>query len=755
MVRNTKKKSLKSRKTKTRESSLRKDRKVTKLQDEKDQTKSIKKEPVGTSGTAFSSGQFEEDYLDKLNYPEAYDEYNKMRRGDYKVQGVLRALYTTISSATFKYIPEDKKDEEQVKQADFKNNLLYKWLDRTWYEHLNEILTMLPFGFSIFEPYYKMVEDEEFGTIAAIKTFGFLKQDTIHEWDIKNGEIVKIHQLAYSSFIGGESVDVWIDGNELLVFTNLREGDNFVGIPMIRGAYGPYFRKNLYSKIDMIGFEKFAIGTPVFYAPTSILNDQKEKEKIEEIGSTYTAHEKAFILLNDMFKDGGFEIVKGEYDGDGVDKAVRREDVAVSATVMATFLDIGTLQAGGNAQNEGQMELFLNSLLGIANYIASQIDKLTKYVYELNYGKPKVNLKMQVSGITKDDAERTMKIITGYSKHKVLTPDDNLESFLREKNNLPEHDPDSAREVGNVNPGDEEEKDEEDKLNDVEIRDHKLINADELTEAEKAVNLKDIERFFDRSEDKYKEIIEEHLKKMKAKYMADLRTALKQENKSAAVVSIKIGFDAQLREALKDYVFNNVYDKGRKDASKEIGLKKLANAEKGVVSGILSKISFDSKQAVSNIVQKFENNSTSLAISLLEDNPTNKEVEDGVNESLNNFIDGTAAYASTGAMVNRYYNLGRNNTFYSNPDQIQALQYSSVLDSKTTDLCRSLNRQVFLPTDGKALTLRPPNHFRCRSILVAVTLNMELPKITGLKIKPVGDKSVKEIEKQKSFCDCL
>jgi SPP1 gp7 family putative phage head morphogenesis protein len=57
---------------------------------------------------------------------------------------------------------------------------------------------------------------------------------------------------------------------------------------------------------------------------------------------------------------------------------------------------------------------------------------------------------------------------------------------------------------------------------------------------------------------------------------------------------------------------------------------------------------------------------------------------------------------------------------------VPAMQYSAVLDGNTTDVCRGLDGKVF-PIDSPDLDrLSPPNHFRCRSILVPVTLDIEI-----------------------------
>lgn len=53
---------------------------------------------------------------------------------------------------------------------------------------------------------------------------------------------------------------------------------------------------------------------------------------------------------------------------------------------------------------------------------------------------------------------------------------------------------------------------------------------------------------------------------------------------------------------------------------------------------------------------------------------------------------------------------------------VEGLEYSAVLDDSTTEICRELNG-LKLATDNEAWdTLRPPNHYNCRSLLIPITV---------------------------------
>ena len=59
-------------------------------------------------------------------------------------------------------------------------------------------------------------------------------------------------------------------------------------------------------------------------------------------------------------------------------------------------------------------------------------------------------------------------------------------------------------------------------------------------------------------------------------------------------------------------------------------------------------------------------------------------------------------------------------------DFLTGFEYSAVLDSRTTDVCQRLDGKVFLKDDVEIDRLRPPRHFNCRSVMVPVTVTVDV-----------------------------
>ena len=68
------------------------------------------------------------------------------------------------------------------------------------------------------------------------------------------------------------------------------------------------------------------------------------------------------------------------------------------------------------------------------------------------------------------------------------------------------------------------------------------------------------------------------------------------------------------------------------------------------------------------------------------------------------------------------YNTGRLDMF-RHPDvadRIGAVEYSAIIDSRTTPFCRAWDGTVLSLNDQQLDQITPPNHFQCRSILVPI-----------------------------------
>jgi SPP1 gp7 family putative phage head morphogenesis protein len=85
----------------------------------------------------------------------------------------------------------------------------------------------------------------------------------------------------------------------------------------------------------------------------------------------------------------------------------------------------------------------------------------------------------------------------------------------------------------------------------------------------------------------------------------------------------------------------------------------------------------------------------------------------------------TAAYLDTLSRTNLFEAMNEARyAEFTDPDMgdfVVALEYSAILDDRTTDICEALNGKTFAADSPEWDSLRPPNHYNCRSVLIPIT----------------------------------
>jgi len=135
---------------------------------------------------------------------------------------------------------------------------------------------------------------------------------------------------------------------------------------------------------------------------------------------------------------------------------------------------------------------------------------------------------------------------------------------------------------------------------------------------------------------------------------------------------------------------------------------------------------------------------------------TNADATGRAIDTVEEAIDGTGALARvrTSIRTNVFdaINEARYSTF-TDPALagfVEALEYSAILDSRTTNICRHMDDRVYPMNSEVWNSHRPPNHFNCRSILVPVTaIDTD---VTGKDLDPTtGFSRSPSIEPQSGF----
>ena len=398
---------------------------------------------IGSTGTEIFAGQLSEEYLKILTGTQAADIFDSMRRSDPKIKMVTNAMKNPIAAASWEIVGlEDEETRSGEIQRRLIEHILFNDIGKTWDRFVREALSMIEFGYSLFEVTYKAeVNDPIFGAYNGIKSLAFRSQRTIERWDVeRSGKLGSVEQQAFGD---GQKV-VKIPAEYLLHFAIDMEGDNFEGISILRPAYGPWLRKNEFLKLLAAGIEKYAIPIPVLQVPAG-KEQTEEYKKAKESLRSYVSNR-----CNYMIVPGGWDLdlTTNNFDAEKIRKVIDGENAEIVNAALANFLELGSSGSGSYALGTDLSDFFLGGLEYVADQIAETINTvLIPKLVKLNFPDGIVRCELRHSGIRDKAGKELAEVVKSLVDSGVVESDDRLESSLRKRFNLPEKDESTTREA--------------------------------------------------------------------------------------------------------------------------------------------------------------------------------------------------------------------------------------------------------------------------------------------------------------------
>lgn len=390
------------------------------------------KRPLGASGTdVVGKIHGADEHIEILTGSQAAQFYDRMRRSDTQVKKVLSAICNPIKSAEWAIEPASTETKD-IEAAALIDQILFK--DILWPKFLNEALTKVIHGYSLFEVVHENKQNKEIGMYTGLAQLGYRKQTTITEWchNVDTGRLEKVKQEAF----GDIRVNTFIDAENLLIFYSDQEGDN-IGFPLGRILYGPYKRKLLATELQYIGIERFAIPTPLLEVPAKIKQSDDEYIKAQDILKNFTSAEDSFIMYPSGWK---LDLHNNVFDPSKIQIVIQAENENMSGAILASFLELGIGGNGGAfALSNDLSDFFLAGLEHYANGVNGPINvQLIPNLMALNFGEDnRANPKLKYSGISDKAGKELMEIVTGYSSAGVIAADEPLEDHVRKVHHLP------------------------------------------------------------------------------------------------------------------------------------------------------------------------------------------------------------------------------------------------------------------------------------------------------------------------------
>lgn len=341
-------------------------------------------------------------------------EIARMVATDDTIGAMMWAIETTLAQIRWTHEPRDngKKstDPKAIEAAEFANSILLD-MDHSFQDHVEEAVTMVPFGFSVSEIQFKRrdgVDSRFTDGLYGIEGLVHCDQKATSGWGTKNGRAVSYKTLTTQ---GEKEVPL----NRALHYTIRGSSRRPAGRTLFSNIHRSWVLKNNIQDSEAIGIRRELAGLPIAKVPKEDM-DKALKAKIA--GDAATPDQRAaaariqamllgatkmrfnetagMVIPSDPYpgENGGLSnIAQYEFDiltGAGqrtvdTNSAIGRYDRAIARVAMMQFLHLGDRSTGSYNLSENQSSLALKSMRALVGKIEGEWQrKALRMIWLLN-----------------------------------------------------------------------------------------------------------------------------------------------------------------------------------------------------------------------------------------------------------------------------------------------------------------------------------------------------------------------------------
>lgn len=292
--------------------------------------------------------------------------------------------------------------------------------------HFRLALLHLIYGHMPFEESYEIRN----GKARLIKLAERMPQ-TIRDMKLwPNGELKGIQQNFY---------DPIIPENRLLWYARDREGAMHQGRSMFRPAYGAWLLKHEAWRIMATSGRRFGMGVPSVTAPAGATPAMVSEAS--KLATQIRVGDESGVGL-----PAGYSLSITGMTGSSPDMLgfIRYLDSQIAQMALASVLNLDASPNGSRALGDVLVNLMLLSLNSIGGEMSSELEKLTVRMVDYNWGEDEAAPRI-IIGDAGSRPEVTATSLMELVRYGALVPDPALDSYIRERWQLPERiTPDTA-----------------------------------------------------------------------------------------------------------------------------------------------------------------------------------------------------------------------------------------------------------------------------------------------------------------------
>lgn len=621
---------------------------------------------------------------------------HKMSKSDGIIGGIIKSFKNPLLSAKWciKEIPDATPEEERAK--DVLSDFLFK--DHNFEAKLNSILNYLVYGFSCFEKYYGFYNNNNSEYIVPIMDERI--QTSIDNIDYKNKEVTQIATRGNY---------VYIPLDELVFFTNEKQGDDLRGVSVLRNSYYNFIDKKEIKEMVKVGIRRNSLGVVVGKYNGSSAKNAKSLMKTcasyANISST-----KDYVLLSG--EDVDIDVKTFTFNPDQITNYLRYLDTDILISCLTQFLNLGQGGNGGSYNlGEGQSENFIQSTQYIADYVQTVLNEaIVKDFITLNFeGMDYNKFKIEALNIRKNAEEQYAKLLKDIKDSGFVTPTDKDEKDARQKLGLVELEDEDYNQIAKNK----------------EIKLQPSIDEKAIKLSEGAISSKEFSVLYKKEAEGLERYMQANLSVIGDKLIRDIMAKVRKGKSSISQLQkVKPANDKKYKKGLARKmagISNKTYKEAKADATAVIKLAEDMSPKYLPTKELTDYTENQSEFLVDDQTERMRNLLLLNANSAGMNGKANEEIEDQLNDTMEKFVNGAVVARGAELTVARSMNYG-SITFYKEIDK-EIVGYRVENANPKHPYCKSVVGTVF-PKEELA-NQTPPYHYGCNSYLSPVYKQLE------------------------------
>lgn len=333
----------------------------------------------GLTGLETTAGLVDDEFLPELKGKAGIKVFRQMKDNDPTIGSILFSIDQNVRQVEWTVEPNQHPDAAGRAEDDAKFlRECMEDLSHTWPDFIAEVMTMIPYGWSIFEIVYKLRKGEAGATRSNFddgkvgwRKFAIRSQESLDRWefDESDGSVKAFVQKPAPDY-----KDIRIPIEKLLLFRTTTVKNNPEGRSVLRNAYRSWYYKQRIEQHEAVGIERDLAGLPIAYVDAAILReDATDEEKqvlaaIKDIVGNIKRDKEEGVIWPTIYDGNNNLLYKLELLSSGGSRSfdttaiIDRYDKRMAMSVLADFVMLGTGTNGSFALASSKTNMFGQAL---------------------------------------------------------------------------------------------------------------------------------------------------------------------------------------------------------------------------------------------------------------------------------------------------------------------------------------------------------------------------------------------------------